>query len=471
MKLIITFLLLITSLGSFSQNQISKIDKETYTIFLDELENGSVEKGLKLADSTYSKAIKDNNKILEILMLKILATGNNKEGNLEASNNFYLKQYHKIVKLNNSYLKDSLLIENLNIHGNNYLNSGDFPKGVENFHKALTIGKENKDSILIGKTYQLLGNAYGRQGFHDDAISYYEECVKYNISRKIKNSIDNNLGIIYRHKKDYKRAEKHLLETLKTNDSSNLKDSSLSYYNLAYLYTRMQDYKKAHTFFLKSDKDASQLNDKPYQLSTKLNLITSFANIKDYKSAQLYMKICDSLASEVESNDLKMKLYRKVYENSEKMEDYKTAFENVKKFMIAYDKKYDIETTKVLKDLKEKYESDIKETKILAQKELITTQKKQNTWLLIGLGLILTTMVFLFYVHKKKIAIQKALLKNQKELAEALQCTPQYVSTLLKGNEKLNIETISKIQNTLSIQIINTTKIYIDCLRKQSIFL
>lgn len=49
--------------------------------------------------------------------------------------------------------------------------------------------------------------------------------------------------------------------------------------------------------------------------------------------------------------------------------------------------------------------------------------------------------------------------KNQKELAEALQCTPQYVSKLLKGNEKLNIETISKIQNTLSIQIINTTKI------------
>ena len=417
MKYILTLLLLFTCIGISSQTQISKKDKEIFTIFLDELNNGSVKKGLKLADSTYLKAIKDNNKILEILMLKILATGNNKEGSLKNSNNFYLKQHNKIIKLNNSYLKDSLLIENLNIHGNNYLNSGDFPKGVDNFLKALTIGKKNKDSILIGKTYQLLGNAYGRQGFHDDAISYYAECVKYNISRKIKNSIDNNLGIIYRHKKDYKRAEKHLLETLKTNDSTNLKDSSLSYYNLAYLYTRMKDYKKAHTFFLKADKDAAQLNDKPYQLNTKLNLIMSFANIKDYKSSKFYMKVCDSLASKIESNDLKMDLYRKIYGSSAKMKDYKTAFENVKKFMVAYDEKYDIETRKVLKNIKEKYQSDLKETEILAQKELIATKNKQNTWLLIGLGLLITAIVFLFFVHRKKIAVQKMLLLKQNELA------------------------------------------------------
>jgi DNA-binding MarR family transcriptional regulator len=49
--------------------------------------------------------------------------------------------------------------------------------------------------------------------------------------------------------------------------------------------------------------------------------------------------------------------------------------------------------------------------------------------------------------------------KNQKELAEALNCTPQYVSKLLKGGEKLNIETIAKIQNILSIQIIDSSKV------------
>ncbi|MBA3985702.1 MAG: helix-turn-helix transcriptional regulator [Flavobacteriales bacterium] len=52
--------------------------------------------------------------------------------------------------------------------------------------------------------------------------------------------------------------------------------------------------------------------------------------------------------------------------------------------------------------------------------------------------------------NKKKTVFPK----NQKELAEALDCTPQYVSKLLKGTEKLNIETISKIQKTLNIGII-----------------
>ena len=45
--------------------------------------------------------------------------------------------------------------------------------------------------------------------------------------------------------------------------------------------------------------------------------------------------------------------------------------------------------------------------------------------------------------------------KNQKELAEELNCTPQYVNKLLKGTEKLNIETISKIQKALNITIID----------------
>ncbi len=45
--------------------------------------------------------------------------------------------------------------------------------------------------------------------------------------------------------------------------------------------------------------------------------------------------------------------------------------------------------------------------------------------------------------------------KNQKEFALLLDCTPQYVNKLLKGTEKLNIETISKIQKALGITIIN----------------
>lgn len=48
--------------------------------------------------------------------------------------------------------------------------------------------------------------------------------------------------------------------------------------------------------------------------------------------------------------------------------------------------------------------------------------------------------------------------KNQKELAEAMDCTPQYITKLLKGTENLTIETISKIQKALNISLLNTKK-------------
>lgn len=48
----------------------------------------------------------------------------------------------------------------------------------------------------------------------------------------------------------------------------------------------------------------------------------------------------------------------------------------------------------------------------------------------------------------------KVFPKSQKELAEALNCTPQYVNKLLKGTENLQLETITRIEKTLNIQLI-----------------
>lgn len=44
--------------------------------------------------------------------------------------------------------------------------------------------------------------------------------------------------------------------------------------------------------------------------------------------------------------------------------------------------------------------------------------------------------------------------KNQKELAEALNCSPQYISKLLKGQERLGIDTITKVGKILGIKLI-----------------
>lgn len=48
---------------------------------------------------------------------------------------------------------------------------------------------------------------------------------------------------------------------------------------------------------------------------------------------------------------------------------------------------------------------------------------------------------------------------TQKQLAERMNCSQQYVSRILKGKENLSLETLSKIENALGLQILTTETI------------
>lgn len=44
---------------------------------------------------------------------------------------------------------------------------------------------------------------------------------------------------------------------------------------------------------------------------------------------------------------------------------------------------------------------------------------------------------------------------NQKKLSELMGCCQQYVSKILKGQENLSLETLSKIERCLQLQLLN----------------
>lgn len=44
--------------------------------------------------------------------------------------------------------------------------------------------------------------------------------------------------------------------------------------------------------------------------------------------------------------------------------------------------------------------------------------------------------------------------KSQKELAQVLECSPQYVNKLVKGKERLQIDTITRLEAALNISLI-----------------
>lgn len=79
-------------------------------------------------------------------------------------------------------------------------------------------------------------------------------------------------------------------------------------------------------------------------------------------------------------------------------------------------------------------------------------REENQDWLDISFAIAVKILSILRANKKKGVAP-----KNQRELSIALDCSPQYISKLLKGTEKLNIETISKIQKALDLRIIDNS--------------
>ena len=54
------------------------------------------------------------------------------------------------------------------------------------------------------------------------------------------------------------------------------------------------------------------------------------------------------------------------------------------------------------------------------------------------------------------------LKMSQKELAEKMNCSPQYVSRLLKGSENLTLDTISKLEVCLDLDLVRSALTHVD---------
>lgn len=51
---------------------------------------------------------------------------------------------------------------------------------------------------------------------------------------------------------------------------------------------------------------------------------------------------------------------------------------------------------------------------------------------------------------------------SQKELAKRMNCSPQYISRLLKGSENLTLDTISKLEDCLDLDLVRSALSYVD---------
>ena len=106
-----------------------------------------------------------------------------------------------------------------------------------------------------------------------------------------------------------------------------------------------------------------------------------------------------------------------------------------------------------MKDLKHSTMADAaKELSILEQNEVRTDWREKAEWRR-------KNARWLRYSQFIALAVSNRLDQlglNQKQFAQKMGCSTQYVSKLLKGTENLTLETISKLEETLGMDLVQS---------------
>lgn len=162
--------------------------------------------------------------------------------------------------------------------GNSYKNSIDI--AIENYLNALTYFKRNKNLEGEAKVYNNIGNLY-RDIDYNKSLENFKKSLKIATKLDIKDLIAGlnlNIGTAYQQRKNYSKALLYYQESLYMFTSLNNKIGIIqSHQNLGLLYLNLRDFKSAESHLIEALKSSKEekLN---YSIAT-INLTLSSVHI------------------------------------------------------------------------------------------------------------------------------------------------------------------------------------------------
>lgn len=353
---------------------------------------------------------------------------------------YYFEHVMFYFKKQGSKKKLSKALNNL---GTTYFNMSDYKNALTNFYDALHIKEEFKDSAGIANCYTNLGNVYWELDQKEKAAELFERSVK--INRLIKNEEGAaatlaNLAGLYNLKGDLSKAQQCQNEALLIYKRINLKEGIASCYTSIGLGFRQRKMNDSATYYYKKAMAISkELGDKV----TYGNGLLALGQIKlEEKNAQEAIKLFiegEQLMSEV-GNFESLKAFRLALSNAYyDVGDYKNSILAHRRFTFIKDSIFNIENSKILSDLKTKFEVDKMEAELSAKAErekenlrlIAEVDKQKRNGIIVTVALVLlvvlvfSVMLFkrfqLTQKQKKIIELQKVEVEEQKLIVEEKQ--------------------------------------------------
>lgn len=283
----------------------------------------------------------------------------------------------------------------------------DTKKALEYFKKALERNKKFNNPTMKAVILENIGVLYNNEGKNELAVSYLNQALVINRKNNNLNFVATNLGTLgtcYLELKKYDLAESHIKEALKI--SKELKISRIMSYNLQNLSAI---YKYKH----------SDPKDKIFYKNNAV-LDTSLLMLRE------------AITYDKESNDIKSLStdFREMAEIYEEQGDSKNALLYFKKFNSYKDSIYQSATKETVKNLEDQRTIELKNKEIQLNKLKIENKEKQKWYFILGIILLGTIGILLFYQSRNRKRINGKLHILNNELDQANKTKSRFFSIL-----------------------------------------
>lgn len=314
-----------------------------------------------------------------------------------------LLYYHKSLKIREEIGDKEGMAQSYNNIGAVYHFMEDYDQALDYYQKSLAIEKQLNDTVGMSRSYGNIGVVMELRGFTDEAMENMKEAVRL---REIINDIEGmasgyiNLGIMLKKMGKTDEAIEYYHKGLKLHkEIQNAKGIATTLYNLGNLHLEKgetnaaQKYLEESLYIAEKDEFLGEIQDASKLLSGIYELKGDYKqSLKMYK---LFMEMRDSIKNE-EALKATIQLQAK-YEYEKK-----SATDSIKN---AEAEKIHLANLEAEKAISEKHKTEA------------NSQRKQKTYLFIGLGLVALFGMIMF--NRFKITQrQKNIINDQKKVVE-----------------------------------------------------